>query len=163
MSNQYPVDPSQPVPNPQAPVTYQQSLTKAEANLNTLSICWYVMAVLVALPSCLGLAYVVFGVIFGVLGAAAGSTSNDAGGAVAGAAFGGIFACIGGFLVVVLLSISYLFYRCGKNLATRGNITVCYVAAVLACLQIPLGLILAIFTFVVLGKPETKALFNRPR
>ena len=118
-------------------------------------------AVLVGLPSCLGLAYVIFGIIAAVVGGAAGASANDSGGAAAGVAFGGIFACIGGVIVVLLLSIAFLFYRCGKNLAARRNMTTCYIAAVVACLNIPLGLILAIFTFIVLSKPETKALFAR--
>ena len=98
MSNQYPLPPAG---NPQTPVTYN-GLTKEETNLNTLSTCWYVLAVLVGLPSCLGLAYVIFGIIAAVVGGAAGASANDSGGAAAGVAFGGIFACIGGVIRDIL-------------------------------------------------------------
>jgi hypothetical protein len=149
-----PLPPNSPVPVNSA--ASGEQLTRDEANLNTLATCWYVYAVLILLPSCGGIIYIILGIIFGLTGAA----TNDAGGAAGGLAFGGIFACIGLVFIAIFAGLSYLYYRCGKNLKERRGMTLCYVAAVLACFQIPLGTILGIFTFVVLSKPGAKALFR---
>ena len=48
----------------------------------------------------------------------------------------------------------------GGCLRRRRKRWVVMTASVLNCLSIPLGLILAIFTFVVIGRPQVKAAFE---
>jgi hypothetical protein len=45
-------------------------------------------------------------------------------------------------------------------MARRRRLMLCYVTAALACLQMPFGTCLGIFTFIVLGRPSVKASFT---
>ena len=128
--------------------------------LNILSTCWYVFAVLVLLPSCIGGIYMAFGLIFGGLGAAAGASGGDAGGGLAFGALGMIPCCFGGALASVFIVLSFLSYRTGRNLAARRNHTLCFVTGLVVCLIFPLGTILGVFTLVTINKPEVKILFT---
>jgi hypothetical protein len=164
MSQQFPVDPQQPG-TPQPPARYQAAPSGSDddANLRTLSTCWYVFSVLVALPSCLGGAYMLFGIVFGLLGATAGAASNDAGGAGAGMAFGAIGlipCCFGGGIAAFFLTVSLLSFRCARNLIARRSHMQCLVTAIIACIFMPLGTILGIFTLMVLNRATVKPMFS---
>jgi hypothetical protein len=126
---------------------------KDAADLKTLSICWYVWAAITLLPAVIFVIWIGLGALF-TLG---GLSSRDA---APVAALGGLFLCFGVCLIALVLTIAYCNYRCGKNLAERRGITLCYVMAVIACINIPLGLVLGIFTFVVLNRPSVKATFR---
>jgi hypothetical protein len=157
MSQQFPTNPPQP------PVPYQSATNADDANLRTLSTCWYVFSVLAALPSCLGGAYMLFGIVFGLLGATAGAASNDPGGAGAGMAFGAIGlipCCFGGGMAAFFITVAILAFRCAKNLVAHRAYTQCLVTAIIACIFMPLGTVLGIFTLVILNRPTIKPLFS---
>jgi hypothetical protein len=48
-----------------------------------------------------------------------------------------------------------------RDLMRHRRRTFCYVVAATHCINIPVGVLLGIFTFIVLSRPEAKALFER--
>jgi hypothetical protein len=69
------------------------------------------------------------------------------------AAFGALF----GFVGIVLSFLNFFTAYALKKRRYRG---VCLVTAALTCLFIPYGTIIGIFTFIVLGRPSVKMLFD---
>jgi hypothetical protein len=49
----------------------------------------------------------------------------------------------------------------GRFLQLRRNYIFCMVAAGFACLQVPLGTVLGVFTIIVLQRPEVKRMFEQ--
>ncbi len=144
---------------PPVPIPYSPPPGPTDSDISTLNmlgIFYYVFAGLLGAAGCIPLIYVIFGVIFGVAGAA----SSDSGGAAAAAGVGGFFVCFGLFCSVMIWIFAGLYFLAGRGLRNQRSLTVCYVAAGLACLNIPLGTVLGVFTFVTLGKPGVKGLFR---
>lgn len=67
------------------------------------------------------------------------------------------FYAIFGFFMLTGVVLNFL---AGLFLRSRTHRTFCMVVAALNCLQIPLGLVLGIFTFVVLSRPSVRTLFD---
>jgi hypothetical protein len=118
-----------------------------------------VFAALVLLPSCFGLGYIALGTFFGGVGVLAGASAKDGGAAVVGSFLGVIPCCIGGGITAATVTISFLSFRCARNLAARRNISLCTITGIIACLFFPLGTVLGVFTLVVLNRPTVKAMF----
>jgi hypothetical protein len=127
---------------------------KDAEHLKVLSICWYVMAGLQCLGLCGGLVYVVLALVAGI--GAASERGPGAPPVFLVALFGGL----GCFLVVLSSVLAYLCYRVGRCLSEWRSMTYCFVMAVIACLSIPLGTILGVFTLVVLSRPSVKVKFG---
>jgi len=53
------------------------------------------------------------------------------------------------------------FFLCGRYLSARRNRTFCFVISGLACMAIPLGTVLGVFTILVLSRPTVSALFDK--
>ena len=69
---------------------------------------------------------------------------------------------MGGFgVAMVLFSLATVVAQAlaGRNLHRRTGRTLVLVVAALECLNMPLGTILGVFTFVVLGRPSVRAAF----
>lgn len=127
-----------------------------EEHLRLLSILHYVWGGLVACGSCFGAIYAIIG--GGVMTAAAAQQGNNAPPAFVGA----IFFLIGGFIVLLVGTLSALTILAGRSLAQRKRYTFCLVMACLSCLSVPLGTALGVFTIIVLQRPTVKAMFGRP-
>ncbi len=73
-----------------------------------------------------------------------------------------------GFMIMLFLIIGLIFtvvfgilnIYCGKFLLQKKNRTFCLVMSGFACVSIPLGTLLGIFTFIELGKPHVISLFE---
>lgn len=133
------------------PATASPLTAEDQSNLKVLSILWYVMAGMVLLGVPCGLLYVGLGIIalFG------GGGDQDA-------TVGGIFlAGTGVFTLVLSIAAAALAYLAGDGLRKQNRRILIYVAAGLACLSVPLGTLLGVFTFIVLGRPTVKAAFDR--
>jgi hypothetical protein len=128
-----------------------------ESSLSTLGIFYFIIAGLQALFGCLGLLYIGFGLIVAVIGV---GSAHEQGDAAAAGVFGGFMACFGVFICGLLGTFALLNFKAGKGLRKRRSLTLCYVMAAIACLNFPLGTILGIFTFIVLGKPGVKESFH---
>lgn len=125
-------------------------------HLKILSICHYVLAGLCLFPLLYGLFYVVMGVFFGAMIASTPQSKDGPPPAL----FGGIFVVIGLFISVIALAVGILLVKAGRNLAKQQSYTFCLVIACIACLFMPFGTILGIFTIIVLMRDSVKALFN---
>ena len=125
-------------------------------HLKILSICHYVLAGLCVFPLLYGLFYVVMGIFFG----AAMTQVPQRPGEPPAALFGGIFIFIGLVISVIALAFGLLIFKAGRNLSNRQSYTFCFVMACIACIFMPFGTVLGIFTIIVLLRDSVKASFN---
>jgi hypothetical protein len=79
-------------------------------------------------------------------------------------------ALIGGFFVVFGLAFSIFFgaqavlqLMAARSLGQRRRKVLCQIAAAVSCLQMPWGVLLAVFTFMVLNRESVKQLFEPGR
>ena len=73
----------------------------------------------------------------------------------------GLFFVIIGVVVATAIALfAGLQLYAARCLRLRRSRALCLVAAVVACLQIPLGTALGVFTFIVLGRPSVQSLFT---
>jgi type IV secretory pathway VirB2 component (pilin) len=134
---------------------------RAADHLRTLSICHYVYAALAACGSCLGGLYIGFALLITRLPdqpAQAESDPMDEGAKQFVQWF------LGGFgvaIVVVALTLAVLCFLSARGLSRRENRTLSLVVAGVCCLTGLLGIVLGVFTFIVLSKPETQRLYAR--
>jgi hypothetical protein len=129
------------------------------SQLRTLSICHYVYAGLAACGSCMGLVYV--GIGFGVGDAMRHIDSRGAPGVSEGIAnmFQWLFGGIGVLLMAMALAVAVLCLLSARGMAQRRSRTLSLVTAGVCCVTGLLGVALGVFTFIVLLKPETIALY----
>jgi hypothetical protein len=146
-----------PGPTPPVDVGYQGNILVDRDNehLRMLSICWYVFAGLTAFLGCFPIIHVGMGLMF-VL--APPPTSSPP----APAAIGWIFVIVGSVIILFAETIAVLGFLAAYSLPKRQRLWVCYVAAALACLQLPFGTILGVFTFIVLSRPQVQVSFQGP-
>jgi hypothetical protein len=126
------------------------------AHLRTLSICWYILSIFQAFTGCIVLGYIVLVLLMGV-GMASSGHSDDA---TAGAAFSGFFGCFGLALLAFWWGLAFLNFNVARSLAKRRHRGLCFVMAAFACLFVPLGTILGVFTFVTLSRPSVQNSFT---
>jgi hypothetical protein len=141
---------------------YQPPVTNAdragdEQHLKLLSVFYYIYGGLTAIGGCFGLIYVAIGL--GFLFGPDIVEDED----VPAQLIGGAMAIFGGCFTLVLLAIGALIIYAGVCLSRKRNYIFCMVIAAILCLNIPLGTLLGVFTFVVLSRPSVKAMFERPR
>ena len=72
---------------------------------------------------------------------------------------GWFFIVIACFLIVVGWAFAIGLFFAGRCLQQRRRHTFCVVMAALACLSVPLGTLLGVFTLIVLFRPGVKDLF----
>jgi hypothetical protein len=125
-----------------------------EQNLNVLSICHFIYAGLFGLVSLVFGAVLIFAMI-----ATAGAASSGKGGAEAAAIIGVTDVILGMVLVFFLAKTALLAYS-GVCIRKRRHRTLSLVMACLACLNVPLGTALGVFTLVVLSRPSVKGLYD---
>ena len=146
--------PPPPLPPYNAPPPYDQDTS----HLQTLSIFYFIIAGLQLLAAAVFMVFVAIWILGGLLGAA-GAQKADEAGAVMGVAL--FFACLWAMLPLALATFAFLNFKTGMGLRRRKNMTLCFVMAVFACLNFgPLGIILGVFTFIVLSRPSVKASFT---
>jgi hypothetical protein len=134
--------------------------TSDEKALQTLSTFHYVVAVLVALFSCLFIVHVVIGVSMLV---SPGGWPHEQHGAPPPAGVGIVFVAIGSFAVLLGWTMAALTAFAGRCLTRRRRYTFCLVIAGLLCLWMPFGTILGVFTLVTLTKAPVRAQFEGQR
>lgn len=127
-----------------------------EEHLRLLRIGYIVLGVVAVFTALFGLLYVFMGVMMGAL---ANNVPQDPGGPPPEfvvwfmAGFGLLFLIASGAWALL----SFLTARGLRRRRWRG---LCYVAAALSCLYIPFGTLIGAFTFVVLGRPGVRAMFE---
>ncbi|HXU47189.1 MAG TPA: hypothetical protein VN783_16805 [Thermoanaerobaculia bacterium] len=123
-------------------------------HLRWLAIFYYVVAGITALLACLPLIQLFFGLAF--WNGWWDRTTPDVGATIAGAVLvtiASVFLLFGWTLVALLL-------LAGQSLAKHRRYTFCFVVGAVACMIMPVGTILGVFTLIVLLRPSVKALFG---
>jgi hypothetical protein len=155
-SNQY--APPQPPP-PGYGHGVQPGVTPEDVqNLHVLSICHFVYAGVFGLVSLLA-AVVMLGAMLAATGGIATSGKGEPGAALVL----GFVDVLLGFVVLAFLTKTALLAYSGLCMRKRRHRTFTMVMACLACLNVPLGTMLGVFTLVVLSKPSVKALYEPGR
>ena len=124
-----------------------------EDHLRLLSIFYWISAGCTAFTALIALMYVAIGAVMAVAASASG-------GDVDAAAIGWVFAAFGGAFFLLLATFGVLKLLTGIWLRRRRNRVPCLIVAGLACIAIPYGTILAVFTFLVLLRPSVADLFR---
>jgi hypothetical protein len=153
--------PTPPMPGPamdyESP--FGQPVDRDLEHLKILAICWYVESGVTVLMGCIPLIYMGLGIA--VLVNPAGFGGGGGGAPAPDTTWvGWMFALGGGCVSAVAWIGAFLGLLAGRALAKRRRLMLCYVAAALACLQIPFGTVLGIFTFLVLARPSVKVRFS---
>lgn len=76
-------------------------------------------------------------------------------------AFGWFFVVFASLIISCGLTFAVLLAIAGRRLLALRSHTFCTVMAAIACLFMPFGTVLGVFTLIVLTKPEVKAGFER--
>jgi hypothetical protein len=134
--------------------------SKDEEHLRYLQIGHYIVGGLTALFSSIFIVHVVMGIVMAV----SPGTFPDHGGKGPPPAMGWIFAIMGGAFVLAGWTIAALVLTAGRMIRLRRRHTFCVVVAAVACLMMPFGTVLGIFSLIVLNRPDVKLLFeaNQP-
>jgi hypothetical protein len=137
--------------------------TSDEKTIQTLSTFHYVVAVLLALFSCMFIVHVVIGV--SMLASPGGWPANGEHGQHAPpvpAGVGILFVAMGSLAVLLGWTMAALTAFAGRCLTRRRRHTFCLVIAGLLCLWMPFGTLLGVFTLVTLTKAPVRAQFEGP-
>lgn len=129
------------------------------SHLQVLGIFYYVFAGLNALSVLFIAAYAVMMAVMFSSGGFPTSPNNPP------PPQGFIWMMVGMCVFVILLSLLFgvLHFMTARRLRDRRGLKFCQIVAALTCLSIPFGTVLGVFTFIVLGRPAVKALFEANR
>ena len=129
-------------------------MNQDEEHLRLLSIFHYVMGGIQLVTACIPLIHVAIGIVMLVVGIGA------RGGEEAPLAFvGAFFVLIGGTIILIGLTMGAGTIYAGRCIKRREHHMFCLVMAGVNCLNLPLGTILGVFTFIVLLRPTVPPLF----
>jgi hypothetical protein len=122
-------------------------------HLKLLSIFYYIYAALSAVGGCFPIIYLLIGIVMLV---APDSFDDDDPPPEVVAWMLIIFACLG---IALLWTAAICMVVVGRSLTHRRRYVFIMVVAGLICLQVPIGTVLGVFTFLVLLRPEVKEMF----
>ncbi|MBK9000521.1 MAG: hypothetical protein IPM35_32780 [Myxococcales bacterium] len=128
---------------------------KDESDLNLLSVLHYVWSALLGCSTLGVIGY--FVLLGGIFGVSATSSGADPTGAAVAAGATLVMGVIVGIFMAALFVIHFL---AASGLRNRKRRLLIFVASALMCTSVPLGTLLGVFTFIVMGRPGVKALFG---
>ncbi len=152
--------PQQLQPPPGLPPHPQTQVNQDTEHLKILSICYYVMSGLSLLSLIACVLYVVIGGLM-MSGQMTGSGATSAHAASEIRMMGGFFLVIGISGTLFVAAIAILEFFVAKKLVRRESKMLCFVVAGINCLNMPLGTVLGVFTFLVLSRPSVAESFAR--
>jgi MFS family permease len=130
-------------------------------HLKTLSICHHVYAGLAACGSCFGGIYLAIGLTVPEMIRHAPKNQSQPMPEEVGKMFSLLFGGVGVAIIVLALTLATLCFLSGRAIARHDNRTLSLVVAGIVCLTGVLGVVLGVFTFVLLLKPEAERLYAR--
>jgi len=133
-------------------------LNQDEEHLRLLAIFHYVLAGLEALTGLIPIIHVGMGIAM-LSGRWPGMGPGSAATPVPDV-MGWMFIGIGGAIIVFSETLALVTLLAGRSIATRKRHTFCLIAAGIGCLNMPMGTLLGVFTFIVLLRPSVKTLFD---
>jgi hypothetical protein len=129
-------------------------MNQDEDHLRLLSIFHYVCAGFAAFFACIPGIYVVMGLVMLFASESFGSSKD-----LPPAFVGVFFILFGGVMMLLGWALAACLVYAGRCLGKRKHYTFCLVVAGIACMFMPFGTILGIFTILVLLRPTIKPLF----
>ena len=128
--------------------------TQDEEHLDLLGIFFYVLGGMTAFFACIPIIHLIIGLslVFGQI-----DVPEDE------RFIGWFFVAIAVVIILIGWTIAICLLVTGSKLRKRQSYTFCMVIAAIACLNMPLGTILGVFTIVVLSRDSVKALFEEVR
>jgi hypothetical protein len=123
-------------------------------HLRLLSIFHYVCAGMAALFACIPIIHLVMGIVMTFHPESFGPSKEQP-----PAFIGVFFIVIGSLMILAGWTFAALLAYAGRCLAQRKYYTFCLVVAGIACLFMPFGTVLGVFTIIVLVRPTVKPLF----
>jgi hypothetical protein len=130
-----------------------QSIDQDLEHVRLVAIFHWVVAALAALVSLFPLLHLVVGI--GMITGALGNTQDQ--GVLL--LFGCFFVVFAGLFIVCGLTFAICLAIAGRRLREFRHHTYCLVMASLACMFIPFGTVLGVFTIILLVKPSIRAQF----
>ncbi len=136
-----------------------------DEHLRILSICHYVLAGLSAVGCC---GYGIFSIVMSsAVETMMTNVPQPAAGppfpAEAVGFFGAFYVVFGVVQIAIGIAYGIGYVLAARALAARRNLTLCYIVAGCACVSIPFGTALGVFTFIVLSRPSVQAQFEARR
>ncbi|HXK62627.1 MAG TPA: hypothetical protein PLP42_22305 [Acidobacteriota bacterium] len=125
-------------------------------HLRVLSIFHYVVAGIAAVFACFPLLYLALGILM-LSGAL---PSEDSGDETVTRVVGVFMIAFSGAFILIGLAFCTLLILTGRYLRRQVNYTFCLVMAAVACMFVPFGTVLGVFTILVLMRPSVKAAFG---
>ena len=129
-------------------------MNQDEEHLRLLSIFHYVCAGLAALFACFPIFHLIFGLVLLFRPESFGTGSQQP-----PAFFGLFFVLFASVFILFGWAFAATVAYAGRCLSQRKNYTFCLVMGGVACLFMPFGTVLGVFTIIVLTRPSVKALF----
>ena len=146
------------VPNYVAPPAAEDvQRVQDHEHLRLLTIGHYVYAGITAVLSLIPLFHVGFGLLM-ALSPTLGAPPSGSG--PPPQVFGLLFVVIGGVIIVAGETLAALNYVAGRFIKQRRSRMFIFVISALNCLNVPLGALLGIFTFIVLSRPSVRTQFE---
>jgi hypothetical protein len=124
-------------------------------HLDLLATFYFVVAGLTALCGSIPIIHIVLGISI-LSGGLKGSGSPPP------ASAGGMFVVMGSVAVALMWGLAVCMLMAGFCLRRRRGYVFCLVVAGMACLNQPFGVVLGVFTFILLLRPRVKTLFDKP-
>ena len=132
-----------------------QPVAQDEEHLRLLSIFHYVCAGLAAFFACIPIIHLVLGLAMLISPQIFGPAKDQP-----PAFVGLILVVIAGIAILFGWAFAICLAYAGRCLGQRKNYTFCLVMAGVACMFMPFGTILGVFSIITLVKPTVKALFT---
>jgi hypothetical protein len=129
-------------------------MNQDQEHLRLLSIFHYVVAAVAALFGCIPFLHFFFGLSM------ATGWLPDAGDDASVKVIGGFVMIIAGAMILVGWAFAVCLAMAGHRLGQYRSYTFCLVMAAVACMFMPFGTVLGVFTIIVLVRPSVKALFD---
>lgn len=126
-----------------------------EEHLKLLSLFYYILGGVNALLACIPIIHVTIGLFIIFSSSAIHTKPGDP----APAIIGFLFVFFGGAIIILGWTLAALKIYAGYCISKRKKRIFCLVIAAIGCLGIPIGLILGVFTFIVLLRPSVKDLY----
>lgn len=126
------------------------------SHLNSLSVAHYAVGGVMALFACLPLIHVIVGLVFIVGGEEMFAQSEEQ----PPEFFGWLFFIVGLVFFVFSQAIAVSIIVSGRFLKKRKNYLFSFIVACFACLFVPFGTILGVFTIIVLSRDSVKRIYK---
>ena len=133
-------------------------MNEDQSHLNSLSIAHYVIGGIMVLLSCLPLIHVAIGISFIVGENRAFSPEQKP-----PEFFGWMFFLVGLCFFIFAQAVSISIIVSGRFLRRRENYLFSFILACMACLFVPFGTILGVFTIIVLSRESVKELYKEQK